>query len=122
MHTTVSQEFMRMNKMVDEVFHVQLKNRIPSLSQIEENADRLGIALTNERWQVIRFVRDFLKTCEKDTLTTHMLCQELKKNFYIEGGYKYMYQLFPEGPVNTICKLLGIELVNADEKQFGVIH
>jgi hypothetical protein len=28
-----------------------------------------------------------------------------------------MYQLFPEGPVNTICKLLDLELVNVDEKQ-----
>ena len=111
-----------MKKVVDDVFHVQVGNHIPTLGQIEEKADLLGITLTNERMEVIQFVRSFIKNSNMDGLTTHSLCQELKKEFFIQGGYKYMYELFPEGPVNTICKLLDIKLENADEKQFGVIH
>lgn len=111
-----------MNKKIEDVLHVKIGNHTLTLGQIESNAELYGVELTHERWVVIRFVREYLKISGNQILKTHELSQELKKEFFIEGGYKYMYELFPEGPVNTICKLLDIEIVNTDEKQFGVIH
>jgi len=66
-----------------------------------------GIALTNEHIDVIQYLR---ASYEKYGQIRHArtLTQALEAKYANKGGLKYLYRLFPNGPVTQGCKLAGI--------------
>ena len=66
-----------------------------------------GLTLTNEHIDVIQYLR---QTYEKHGPIRHArsLTQALEAKFADKGGLKYLYTLFPNGPVTQGCKLAGI--------------
>jgi len=84
-------------------------------------AKEAGIELTDAHWDVIQYLRqhykDFGPTKQARTLT-----QVLDVKFAAQGGLKYLYTLFPNGPVNQGCAIAGVP-VPGDSKQpsFGSV-
>ncbi len=90
--------------------------------QIAERAKAKGIELSDDHWKVIDFVR--MVWAQSDT-TPHArdVAEKLYEEFADKGGSKYLYKLFPEGPVTTAAELADIEPpLNAKNPSFGVAY
>ena len=71
-----------------------------------------GITLTDTHWGLVEYVRDYYKQnhCHP---TMHTLVMTLGKQhgegFSDRKAYeKFLYEMFPRGPVQTLCKLGGL--------------
>ena len=85
----------------DETFENWTENTARELAQEE------GIKLTEAHWSVIRFLREYY---QKHGAVNHarFLTEALEEKFQIQGGVKYLYTLFPEGPVNQGSRIAGV--------------
>ena len=81
-----------------------------------------GIALTEAHWAVIRYLRECYLDREKLMNAREALCS-LEKAFSGQGGGKYLYRLFPGGPVRQGGRIAGLpELDYTTDLSFGSFH
>lgn len=88
----------------------------------EGHAKDEGITLSPDHWEVLGFLRDHVR---KNGLTRHAreLGNEMEKRFAEKGGRKYLYQLFPGGPVGQACRIAGLPVpADAADESFGSIR
>jgi len=79
-----------------------------------------GLRLTEEHWQVVCALQEFYARHDEPTINVRELHDALDEYFHPEGGLKYLYQLFPKGPVAQGCRLAGLEPpAGAQDKGFG---
>lgn len=85
----------------DQSFENWTENTARSLAQAE------AIDLTEAHWTVIRFLREYY---EKHGAVSHArtLTEALEERFQIQGGLKYLYTLFPAGPVRQGARIAGV--------------
>lgn len=79
----------------------------------EERARQLaqeqGIELTEQHWDVIRFLRDrYLR--EGQAKSGRQVIEALEQRFDAEGGKRYLYTLFHHGPVTQGSIIAGLPL------------
>ena len=71
-------------------------------------AEKEGIELTDEHWEIINFLRDYF-TEYQIAPAIRVLVKEVKTKFGPEkGNLKYVYRLFPAGPAKQACKYAGL--------------
>ena len=88
-------------------------------SSINHKADELGLTLGEQQWDVINFVMDFYEICD-DCENARKLADIMQEEYAEQGGRKYLYQLFPNGPLSTIHELVDLpNLRNEADKSFG---
>jgi tRNA 2-thiouridine synthesizing protein E len=64
--------------------------------------------LTDEHWEIIRFLRDYYQKYQIAPMIK-ILVKEIKKTMGKEkGSTKYLYQLFPDGPAKQACRYAGL--------------
>lgn len=91
-------------------------------SGIKSRAKELGLELTHQRLEVIDFVLDFYKHCE-DCRNARQLMSILDEEFADKGGKKYLYKLFPKGPLSQIHDLTDLpNLRNQVDMGFGTSY
>ena len=80
-----------------------------SESVAQDLARQENIQLTNAHWDVIHMLRDHYRL---HGLAPHarQLLDGLEERFHQEGGKKFLYQLFPGGPVTQGSKIAGLPL------------
>lgn len=67
-----------------------------------------NIEMTEERWQVINFVREFYNTYDTSP-AIRALVKSMQNTYGIEkGNSRYLYRLFPQGPAKLASKLAGL--------------
>ncbi|MBI5675540.1 MAG: TusE/DsrC/DsvC family sulfur relay protein [Nitrospirae bacterium] len=67
-----------------------------------------GIDLTEEHWEIIRFLRDYFQKYQIAPMIK-ILTKEIGKTMGKEkGNTKYLYQLYPAGPAKQACKYAGL--------------
>ena len=69
-------------------------------------AEREGIALTDEHWQVIRFMRAYLDD-HRITPDARFVIRHLKETRAAERNR--LFELFPYGYVQQACKIAGMK-------------
>jgi tRNA 2-thiouridine synthesizing protein E len=82
-------------------------------------AEAEDIQLTDEHMEVLTYLR---KNYKKHGRVKHArsLSQALDTQFAAKGGSKYLYQLFPGGPVAQGCKIAGIPVpADSRDESFG---
>ena len=63
--------------------------------------------LTEAHWHVIHALRNlYLEQGRSEN--TRIVMQMLAQNFVDEGGRRYLYELFPKGPVSQGSRLAGV--------------
>lgn len=74
----------------------------------EQLAQRDGMALTDEHWQIIELVRKiYLET--ETTPPMRLLVKAIKTNINEESANsRHLYRLFPDGPVRLASKYAGL--------------
>jgi tRNA 2-thiouridine synthesizing protein E len=113
---------------LDEMFpraHAVMRAPLPKLKTnhvyhlIDQNAAVAGLELTDAHRDVIDFVLDFYEHCD-DCQNARALADMMQQEFLQQGGRKYLYQLFPNGPLSTIHDLADLpKLGNESDKSFG---
>jgi tRNA 2-thiouridine synthesizing protein E len=88
-----------------------------------ELAKQEGITLTADHWRVVRYLRDFYRAHGPLVNAREALCcleQDLGGD---EEGKKWLYRLFPGGPVRQGGKIAGLpEFAYTVDRSFGSIH
>jgi len=80
-----------------------------SRESAEELANTEGLALTDAHWQVVRALHDLYARSEEPAMKARELHDALDELFHAEGGIKYLYTLFPKGPLAQGCLLAGLQ-------------
>jgi TusE/DsrC/DsvC family sulfur relay protein len=70
-------------------------------------ANELSLALEDDHWYVIRFMRDFYDICQM-TADARFVIRHLETR-YPGMGRKRLFDLFPYGYVGQACKVAGMK-------------
>jgi TusE/DsrC/DsvC family sulfur relay protein len=91
-----------------------------SVKDAEESARQQGLTLTERHWRAVRALQAFYARNEEPVINVRELHDALEEDFHREGGLRYLYTLFPKGPVAQGCLLAGLTPPSgAQDKGFG---
>lgn len=81
-----------------------------------------GLTLTEAHWQLLYCLREQYRVCAKQW-TARQLTRTLQRDYADHGGRRYLYQLFPHGPIAQGCRLAGLPVPpDALDPSFGSAH
>lgn len=84
-------------------------------------ASKEGITLTPAHWEVIEALRNHYQEYGPDA-NARSLMNCMESEFADRGGKKYLYDLFPRGPVNQACRIAGLPLPpHSTDPSFGSV-
>ena len=67
-----------------------------------------SIAMTNEHWEVVNFLREYYEEYQVAP-AVRVLTKAIKKRLGADKGNSgYLYELFPYGPAKQACKIAGL--------------
>ena len=90
--------------------------------RILQQAKYAGMTLDSQHWEVINFVLDVYDGCDECRNARQMM-KKMDQQFSAEGGKKYLYKLFPEGPVRQVHKLADLPSLHHQVDQgFGTSY
>jgi tRNA 2-thiouridine synthesizing protein E len=118
--TTLIQTLMEMERgdVKDPLFPHAPEDWTPRLGRTAAKVE--GLVLTEEHWAVVAALQDYFArhgVRERNMLELH---DALEERFHASGGMRYLYQLFPGGPVAQGCRIAGLH-VNAVDRGFGSV-
>ena len=70
-------------------------------------ANKQNIDLTDDHWEAIKGLQEYFS--KHDFGKRRELVDALDEKFHSKGGMKYLYRLFPSGPVSQGCVIAGIQ-------------
>jgi len=80
-----------------------------------------GLTLSDDHWEVIAALQRFFGEHKEPHVRT--MHDALDESFHGRGGLKYLYKLFPGGPVAQGCRLAGLKApAGAVDKSFGSVQ
>ncbi len=81
-----------------------------------------GLQLTDEHLDVICYLRDQYADCGPAS-NARSLLKSLASAYAEQGGLRYLYSLFPGGPVTQGCRLAGLPIPPGSvDPSFGTVH
>lgn len=87
-----------------------------------QRAESEGLMLTDEHWQVIFCLRQWFRAIGPDW-TARQMTHKLELEYADLGGRRYLYELFPHGPLAQGCRLAGLPLPQGTiSASFGSVH
>jgi TusE/DsrC/DsvC family sulfur relay protein len=85
-------------------------------------AEEEGLSLDDEHWQMIYCLREWFREYGPEW-TARQITHRLNHDYAELGGGRYLYQLFPHGPLAQGCRLAGLPLPTGTlSKSFGSVH
>lgn len=82
-----------------------------------------GLKLTEDHWETIRALQNYYAHHEYEAaINLRNLHDALDEHFHAKGGLKYLYTLFPGGPIAQSCRLAGLKApFTAADRSFGSV-
>jgi tRNA 2-thiouridine synthesizing protein E len=81
-----------------------------------------GLTLTDDHFLVLNFVRDYYINQNGSTEDAHQILRSTEEYFADRGGRRWLYQLFPGGPMTQGMKIAGLPLPpHASDPSFGSV-
>ena len=68
-----------------------------------------GLSASGGHWDMVRALQEFYARHDGLGINSRELHDALEERFHCNGGMKYLYKLFPGGPVTQGCQLAGLE-------------
>ncbi|WP_456375504.1 TusE/DsrC/DsvC family sulfur relay protein [Thiolapillus sp.] len=86
----------------------------------EERAREEQLELSDDHWEELAALQEYYAKHERVNLRE--LSDALEERFHDRGGKRYLFSLFPGGPIAQGCRLAGLEMPRgAVDKGFGSI-
>ncbi|NWG39851.1 MAG: TusE/DsrC/DsvC family sulfur relay protein [Hydrogenophilaceae bacterium] len=88
-----------------------------------EIARKENLTMSEAHWEAIRALQSYFASHE-DEKSIHLreLHDALDEHFHVQGGLKYLYTLFPGGPVAQGCRIAGLKApFIAKDSSFGSV-
>ena len=83
-------------------------------------ATAAGLNLTDDHIEVLHALQEYYSRHEIQDINMRELHDALEEKFHYKGGLKYLYDLFPGGPVAQGCRIVGLHPpAGAIDKGFG---
>lgn len=80
-----------------------------SMARGNELAERESIEMGDEHWDVVCFLREHFQREGQAKSGRHLL-EVLEQRYRDKGGRRYLYSLFPHGPVSQASTIAGLPL------------
>lgn len=82
-----------------------------------------GLALTEDHWEAIRAMQTYYASHEDEaTINLRNLHDALDEHFHRQGGLRFLYTIFPGGPIAQSCRLAGLKApFIAVDRSFGSV-
>jgi TusE/DsrC/DsvC family sulfur relay protein len=82
-----------------------------------------GLKLADDHWETIRAVQSYYAHHDDETvMNLRALHDALDEHFHRQGGLKFLYTLFPGGPIAQSCRLAGLKApAIAADNSFGSV-
>jgi len=80
-----------------------------SESEAREWGESQGLDMDDDHWEVVYALQEYCSRHECSKYSVRELHDALDEKFHEKGGYKYLYKLFPGGPIAQGCRLAGLE-------------
>ncbi|MEK6770092.1 MAG: TusE/DsrC/DsvC family sulfur relay protein [Pseudomonadota bacterium] len=85
-------------------------------------AQQEGLKLGDDHWRTVRALQEYYARHEDIAVNMRELHDALDELFHDKGGLKYLYQLFPGGPVAQGCRVAGLKApAGATDRGFGSV-
>lgn len=85
-------------------------------------AQQEQLTLGDDHWAVVRGLQEFFARHEYSVVNLRELYDALDEKFHYKGGMKYLYTLFPGGPIAQGCRLAGLKPpAGATDLSFGSV-
>jgi tRNA 2-thiouridine synthesizing protein E len=121
-----------MSDILKQIMHPATQNNDPegnllqlgpwSASDAEQRAKDLGVSMTDDHWDVVLFLRDYYRGRGREADAREVLIA-LEKEFTDDGGRRWLYKLFPGGPVMQASQIAGLPLpAHTADPAFGNVH
>jgi TusE/DsrC/DsvC family sulfur relay protein len=88
-----------------------------------EVAKQEKLELGEDHWEMVRALQEyFARHADAPMINKRELHDALEEKFHIKGGLRYLYKIFPGGPVAQGCRLAGLQVPEgAVDKAFGSV-
>lgn len=80
-----------------------------SPEEAESQAEKEGVTLEEDHWRELGALQEYYSRHQFDHIHTRELSDALDEKFHEKGGMRYLYKLFPQGPIAQGCRLAGLE-------------
>jgi tRNA 2-thiouridine synthesizing protein E len=88
----------------------------------EAQAREEELDLQADHWQAIRALQEYYARHEPKHINPRQLHDALDEHFHRQGGIRYLYKMFPCGPVAQGCRIAGLSPpAGAVDKGFGSV-
>ncbi|HQU14661.1 MAG: sulfite reductase [Chromatiales bacterium 21-64-14] len=76
----------------------------------ERRAQDEGLALGSDHWDLVRALHEFFaRHADRGHVRFREIHDALEERFHARGGVRFLYGLFPGGPVAQGCRIAGYE-------------
>ena len=87
-----------------------------------KTATEEGLDLGEDHWEALRALQHYYAKHEEITINMRELHDALDEKFHMKGGIKYLYRLFPGGPLAQGCRIAGLKApAGATDRGFGSV-
>jgi tRNA 2-thiouridine synthesizing protein E len=94
-----------------------------SETEAQDQAKAEGLTLEADHLEVISALQEYFSKHDKPDVNVRELHDALDERFHSRGGMKYLYVLFPGGPVAQGCHLAGLPIpAGAIDLSFGSVQ
>jgi TusE/DsrC/DsvC family sulfur relay protein len=84
-------------------------------------AQQEGVEMSDAHWEVVRFLRNYYM--KHGGLPARKMTEVLDTAYASKGGRKYLYRLFPKGPVTQASRIAGLPIPQQSvDPSFGSSH
>jgi len=81
-----------------------------------------GLDLEDSHWKAVRAMQEYYARHQDGSINMRELHDALDEHFHTKGGRKFLYELFPGGPVAQGCRIAGLKApVGTTDKGFGSV-
>ena len=88
------------------------------------SAQEVGLHPGESHWEAVRALQEFFaRHDEEPGINIRQLRDALEERFHDRGGMKFLYELFPGGPIHQGCRLAGLPVpAGSADPGFGSVQ
>ncbi|MDH3638351.1 MAG: TusE/DsrC/DsvC family sulfur relay protein [Gammaproteobacteria bacterium] len=94
-----------------------------SVAGAKKTAAAENLELGDDHWEAIRALQEYFDKNDDQAINARALHDALNEKFHAQGGIKFLYLLFPGGPIAQGCRIAGLQSpAGSVDRGFGSVQ